>query len=150
MTTALPGYLLAVSALEAVLGNLPPRIVGVDGRNGVGKTTFGRYLAWHFNVTLIETDLFANEGSVLLGYRLADINRLIQLRLDKPRPVVVEGVALLRLLEQLHRSADFLIYCESANHEPDESLSLWLDEYDRAYTPKSRADISVRLELGGS
>jgi len=107
-------------------------------------------LAWHFNVTLIETDLFANDGSVLLGYRLDEINRLIQLRLDKPRPVVVEGVALLRLVEQLHRSADFLIYCESASHETDESLSLWLDEYDRAYTPKLRADIIVRLDLGGS
>ncbi len=87
------------------------------------------------------------QASVMRGYQLDQINRLIQLRLDKPRPVLVEGVALLRLLEQLQRPADFLIYCESADSDSDDVLGPWLDEYERAYTPKSRAGIVV--DLGG-
>jgi hypothetical protein len=118
----LPGYVPVVAALEPVLYDLPPRLVGIDGRHGVGKTTLGRYLAWRFNVTLIESDLFANAGSVMRGYHLDEINRIVQLRLDKPRPVLAEGVALLRLLEQLQRRADFLIYCESDDSESDDVL----------------------------
>jgi cytidylate kinase len=47
-----------VEALTPIMRGLPGVIVTIDGRDGVGKTTLGRYLAWYFNVTLIETDLF--------------------------------------------------------------------------------------------
>ena len=149
LATVLSGYAPGVSALEPVLYDLPPRIIGIDGREGVGKTSFGRYLAWHFNVTLIETDLFANDGSVLLGYRLDELNRLIQLRLDRPRPVIIEGVALIRLLEHLRRRADFLLYCEAVDYDPDESLASWLDEYAREYAPKARANLVIQLDWRG-
>ena len=58
MATVLPAYLKIVEALTPIMQGLPGMIVTIDGRDGVGKTTLGRYLAWHFNVTLIETDLF--------------------------------------------------------------------------------------------
>jgi uridine kinase len=145
MSKVLPGYGAAITALEPVLHNLPPRVIAIDGRNGIGKTTFGRYLAWRFNSTLIETDLFTESGSVISGYRTAEINRIIQARLNRSRPVFLEGVAMLRLLEQLRRAADFLIYCESPAYEPDQTLGPWLDDYDRNYSPKSRANLCASL-----
>ncbi len=59
MPAVLPAYLRVVNALTPVMRGLPGVIVTVDGRDGVGKTTLGRYLAWHFNVTLIETHYVA-------------------------------------------------------------------------------------------
>jgi len=150
MPTILPGYDSAVSALEPVLLDLPGTVIGIDGRNGVGKTTFGRYLAWYFNVSLIESDLFLKDGSFELGYRLDDINRLIQLRLDKLRPVILEGIGLFRLLDHLDRRADFSIYCQSSIYTPGDALSVWLDEYDHDYSPRKRASLIVDLEWGDS
>lgn len=147
---ALPVYASVVTALKPLLCDLPPKIIGIDGRNGVGKTTLGRYLAWRFNVTLIESDLFAIAGSVIRGYHLGEIDRIVQLRLEKPRPVLIEGVALLRLLKQLKRRADFLVYCKSDNSESDDVLGQWLDEYGRTYHPERSAGIAVHLGVNGS
>src|SRR5687767_1059437 len=101
MPRIVPGYQAAVSALIPVLHDLPGRVVAIDGRDGVGKTTLGRYLAWHFNVSLIETDLFLVPGRGRLVYRDDEIGRLIQARLRKPRPVLVEGVGILKMLQGL-------------------------------------------------
>jgi hypothetical protein len=58
LPAVLPAYLQVINALTPVMRRPRGIIVTIDGRDGVGKTTLGRYLAWHFNVTLIETDLF--------------------------------------------------------------------------------------------
>ncbi len=145
MATVLPGYLAVVSDLEALLEDLPGKLVGLDGRDGVGKTTFGRYLAWRFNVSLIESDLFLKRGSSEPEYRLREINRIIQFRLEKPRPVILEGIALQRLLEQLGRPADYVFYCYSELYNTGSSLGSWLDEYDSKYRPRECASAIADL-----
>ena len=54
----LPQYSDVIRALTPVLHDLPGRLIAIDGRSGVGKTTLGRYLAWRFNISLVESDLF--------------------------------------------------------------------------------------------
>ncbi|HLS55397.1 MAG TPA: hypothetical protein VK052_04945 [Zeimonas sp.] len=147
MPLVLPGYDEVVSALVPVLDGLPPRVVGIDGRDGVGKTTLGRYLAWHFNISLIETDLFLNRHQGRLDYRDDEIARLIRARLDLSRPVVVDGVCLLKLLGRLEIEPAFTVYV-CARHEEDDDRTLAFDfpSYKRDFTPRAKADLVVTLD----
>jgi hypothetical protein len=140
----LPEYADAVSALKPVLANLPPKIVAIGGDPGSGKTPLGRYLAWQFNVSLIETDLFLNDGQGKIVYRNDEIARVISKRLEIPRPVIVEGVMVLRLLADLGRPADFTIYVSNEN-APETSLADEIAAYEAEHTPLQRADLLLDL-----
>src|SRR5260370_12286837 len=89
---------------------LPGVIVTIDGRDGVGKTTLGRYLAWHFNVTLIETDLFLIPTQDHLIHLDDQINRIIERRITSPLPVIVEGISMLQLMNRINRAPAFSVY----------------------------------------
>ena len=150
MPVPLPAYANVVEALKPLLFDLPGILVGIDGRNGIGKTTLGRYLAWKFNVSLIEADLFLKVGCGTPEHFLNEINRIIQFRLDKPRPVILESIGLLRILERLGRRSDFMVYCYSNNYDPDDELRPWLDEYDHTYAPRDRANIVADITYADS
>ena len=139
-----PEYEQVVEALTPVLNNLPGKVVGIDGRDGSGKTTLGRFLAWYFNVSLIETDLFLFDGQGF-SYRLEEINRIIGVRLSKPRPVIVEGVQLLSLLSQLGRSGDFLIYVKNQEFSGSEALSHELRAYEKSHKPETAANLVLEF-----
>jgi len=145
VSEVLSSYAAVTDVLTPVLHNLPGKVIGIDGGNGTGKTTLGRYLAWHFNVTLIESDLFADD--VLSGtYRLDEIRRLIRLRLEKPRPVIVEGICLLRLLRDLAVPANVLVYCKSRHHGESDTLGNLLARYEQEFFPESRAAVIANNE----
>jgi len=144
-TQELPEYVDAASVLKPVLVNLPPKIVAIGGRPGSGKTSLGRYLAWRFNVSLIETDLFLNDGQAKLVYRSDEIARVIDKRLKKPAPVIVEGVVVLRLLDAFSRPADFTIYVSNEN-APE--ITDEIAAYEAEHTPRQRANLL--LDLSGS
>ena len=127
-----------------VLSGLPGRIVAIDGRDGSGKTTLGRFLAWYFNITLIETDLYLKEGGEL-QYETAEINRIISKRLTIPRPVVIEGVAILQLLAHLDRRPDYLVYVRNSSFAGSDSLLPLLASYERAFKPQMGADLLLDL-----
>jgi len=40
-------YKLVTNELDVVLDNLPGKLVAIDGRDGSGKTTLGRFLAFN-------------------------------------------------------------------------------------------------------
>jgi hypothetical protein len=63
----LPQYKEVITALTPVLYDLPGKLIAIDGRSCVGKTTLGRYLAWQFNISLVESDLFLipNQGKLV-------------------------------------------------------------------------------------
>ena len=146
MPLILSDYSKATSALASVLYDLPPRLIGIDGGANVGKTTLGRYLAWHFNVSLIEGDLFLQDGGSI-EHRLWDIDRLIQERLVRERPVVLETILFLQVLEQIGRRADFMIYCENGSESRDDSMDPLLQVYESKYSPRTRAHLVLNLSL---
>lgn len=139
----------AAHSLLSHLHGLPGKLVAVDGRPGVGKTSLARFLAWYFNVSLIETDLLLKQpaltkGALGLNYDLGTIRQMIDGRLAKPRPIIVEGVSVLRTLQQLGKAPDVLIYVSnSCNHSG--RLDAMLNRYDAAFSPSFRADIHVTL-----
>ena len=106
----LPAYAKVVEALTPLVRERPGTIVTIDGRDGVGKTTLGRFLAWHFNVTLIETDLFIIPAQDHFLHLDDQINRIIERRVANRLPVIVEGISMLQLMKRLNRTPDFSIY----------------------------------------
>lgn len=139
-------YSTIVDALRPVLHDLPGKIVAIDGRCGVGKTTLGRYLAYRFNVSLIETDLFLIEQQGGTLYRNDEIGRIITKRLNKPRPVIVEGTTVLRLLSQLNRKPDFTIYVANPDApKVDGQLLQDIQAYEEQFSPRERADMTVQF-----
>jgi hypothetical protein len=141
LTQILQAYSQAVEALTTRLAGLPPYLVGIDGRDGSGKTTLGRYLAWTFNISLIETDLFLVGGQDELKYYDDQIQRIIRVRLAKSRPVIVEGVALLRLLNRLCVKPDFLVYVRHPEQSSGRILESILDGYETEYSPETKYDL---------
>jgi len=145
MAAVLAGYATVVDALSPIMRNLPGVIVTIDGRDGVGKTTLGRYLAWHFSVTLIETDLFVIPTKAHPIYLDDQVNRIIERRLSMSRPVIVEGISVLALMSRLNRNPDFSIYVSSSARSRSRAMRRRLSEYEDAFSPGERANLVVEL-----
>jgi uridine kinase len=146
VATVLPSYLRVVEALTPIMHDLPGVIVTIDGRDGVGKTTLGRYLAWQFNVTLIETDLFLIPAQDYLIYLDDQINRIIERRITSPLPVIVEGVSMLQLMHRLNRVPAFSIYVTNPQQSSGAILDRRLAAYEAAFSPSENASLVLKVE----
>jgi uridine kinase len=142
----LPAYASVVDALAPLMQRRKGAIVTIDGRGGAGKTTLGRYLAWHFNVTLIETDLFLIPAQDYLIHLDDQVNRIIERRITTPLPVLVEGISMLQLMTRINRVPDFSIYVANSRRTSSASMQQRLLAYETAFTPSARADIVVTIE----
>ena len=103
-----PEFDSAALWLEPILDNLPPRLIAITGPMGVGKTTLARFLAWYFNISLIEADhyLVPHKG---VEYEPSEVNRIIRHRHALRCPVIVEGVAIFPLLAKIDLIPDVII-----------------------------------------
>jgi uridine kinase len=145
VSRVLPSYLAAVNALTPIMRRLPGAIVTIDGRGGAGKTTLGRFLSWHFNVTLIETDLFLIPTQEYVIYLDDQINRIIERRVTTPLPVLVEGVAMLQLMKRISRVPDFSIYVTRRRRSRNPDMERRLSEYEATYEPVATANLVVEV-----
>jgi uridine kinase len=146
VATILSSYLQVVDALTPILRGLPGVIVTIDGRDGVGKTTLGRYLAWHFNVTLIETDLFMIPAQDYVIHLDDQINRIIVRRITSPLPVIVEGVSMLQLMKRINRVPAFSIYVTNPRQSSSKLLARLLAAYEADFSPSAKANLVVKVE----
>lgn len=147
MPTVLPCYPQIVEVLTPVMRGHPGMIVTIDGREGVGKTTLGRYLSWTFNVTLIETDLFLIPTRDYHIHLDDQVNRIIERRITTPLPVIAEGIAILQLMKRIHRTPEFSIYLMRRGHESSKLLERRLSIYEAEFSPATNANIVVEIEL---
>ena len=84
-------------------------IIGIDGTDGVGKTTLAKELGDTIGATVFSLDDFVvdNRGSYIPNLRIEELDAAIS---STSRPVVIEGVCLLEALEVVSLSPDLLIY----------------------------------------
>src|SRR4051794_35498702 len=93
-----PAYLELRERLHEALG--PDRkslLIGLDGRDGAGKSSLAAWLSWQLGMSAVYLDLFMRQGRPV-SWRTDDLQRAIDSRLgrDPPRPLIVEGILLLK------------------------------------------------------
>jgi hypothetical protein len=137
----------AAKRLEQVLSGLPPKVIAVDGRAGAGKTSLSRFLAWYFNSSLLELDLFLSEPG--LSFREPEIRRIIEFRRKLRRPIFVEGLVVLDVLAKVSVAPDFLIHVRNRKHPEGWGLKAERDEYESRHLPETRADYVAEVEHDG-
>jgi hypothetical protein len=140
---------LAVAAVQNTSkkgARIAPSASHYTSRFRVGKTTHGRYLAWRFNISLVESDLFLIPNQGRLVYLQDALKHVITSRFDKPRPVIVESVAVRRLLHDLALKPDYVIYVSSNNAHESRSLKEEIDSYETVLKPAATADLIINVE----
>lgn len=140
-----PEYAIALKALRPVLYNLPPKAVVIDGFCGSGKTTLGRFLAWRFNISLLETDLFLEKNQEQFIYRHSDIDAVIESRMGSDRPIIVEGVVSLRLFNELGRTHDFHLHVKCDQVESEKADDAPWAQYAEKFQPEKSANLVLNL-----
>jgi hypothetical protein len=128
MKTALPGSEELLEKLLAHLGpNRLPRLIGIDGDDGVGKSSLASWLAWQLGAPTVHLDLYLIRDSNPLRWRTEDLQRVVTTRLDQHEgPLIIEGMMLLEALAGIGRKVDFLVYLDGPGTR---SLSKMLAEY---------------------
>lgn len=108
-----PQYESLLAVLWSALGpDRKPLLIGIDGREGTGKTSLSNWLAWQLGLPVIHLDLFLKPSEVPgpIARHVVELDRCIKAR--GSRPLIVEGVFLLDALNEVGRSPDFLIFVE--------------------------------------
>ena len=143
----LPQYKDVITGLKPILDDLPGKLIAIDGRYGMAETILGRYLAWQFNISLVESDLFLIPDQRQLVYLNEALSHAITSRLQRPRPVIVDGVAVRRLLAELSFKPDYVIYVSSSDAPESNSLKNEMTSYEAAFDPRTTADLAIDIAL---
>ena len=134
-----------LTEVNKALGTQRSFFIGIDGRENQGKSTIGRFLALHMGMPTIQTDLFLKPENQQSSkneteYLDAELKRVIETRLKLDRPVIVEGIFLLRTLDGLGLNPDYLIYAVNEEHEGSGTRREEFLAYENEYKPKTRAN----------
>jgi hypothetical protein len=130
-----------VSALRLHLDPWRKLTIAVDGVDGARKSSLARYLAWQLEVPLIETDLFRSERDPAnYVVDLASLKVPIEVRLSEDRPLIIEGIFVLRTLDQLNIQPDLLIRVDRFRCEGHSMLQTHHAAYRTEYAEKRLPD----------
>lgn len=151
MPEELPQYADVVSEIELLLDGWTGKLIAIDGRPYAGKSNLARFLAWRFGVPAIHTDLFLKPGQGKVDYRYRNLDCVLRSRLgrESPVPVIVEGVAVLRLLNRLSLQPDYLVHIsglQQADCSGGANLEADLDAYELEFSPKERANRIIEID----
>lgn len=90
-----------------------PAVIGIDGRDGAGKTSLSNWLGWRLHLPIIHLDLFTdwpNDGPP--QWRREPLRQALEGRLGRGRVAIVEGVMLLDALANVEHRPDLLVFVE--------------------------------------
>jgi len=120
---------------------LRPLLIGIDGLDGAGKTSLAAWLSWQLEMPAIHLDFYIVRDSQPLQFLTGDLTNALNSRLVLRRPVIVEGILLLKVLREVGRTPDYLIFGHRASHQS--SLRALTDEYLQEFDPRKKADAII-------
>lgn len=117
-----------------------PLLVGIDGIDGVGKTSLSKKIETlgYFRISL---DDFIKKKSG--GYfEFVNYKKLMKMLISKNgQPIVIEGVLLLKILEKINVSLNYFVYVTD-----NVWLDDWNEEWQGKYTTMSLDEIICDVE----
>lgn len=125
-------------------------VIGIDGIDGVGKTPLARGLQKAIGGTVISLDDFIekNQGGYVRFLKLSELGHALA---GSERPVIVEGVCLLAVLEQMPVQLALLIYVkrigdhgvwyDKTKYDPEEPVEEILAKYYHGGITQFREEI---------
>jgi hypothetical protein len=117
-----------------------PLLIGIDGADGVGKSSLASWLGWQLGAPALHLDLYLLRDGRSLKWRTDELKLLVQARLGRQQPLIVEGITLLDVLDQIGATSDFLAYvCGEGGY----GLSELLSEYRSRQKPEQRAHFTL-------
>src|SRR5258705_4930842 len=66
-----------------------PLLIGIDGADGVGKSSLASWLAWQLGMPTVHLDFYLIHGSEPLAWMVKEIDRMIGQRIDWERPMII-------------------------------------------------------------
>jgi uridine kinase len=154
-----PAYNSILSEVHVALGwpQLRKRIViGIDGLDASGKSSFASWLGWQIGCPVVHLDLFMS-SRLPAAWRLNEVQNACQSRLERRRPIIVEGVHLLQVLQDIQLAADYLVFVDEVTRTADAQLARdenaetpfhrELTAYLDRYNPSGRATRVLRWAL---
>jgi len=136
----------SITELSRALENRGAAIIGVDGYLGAGKTTVATRLSKQTGYGCVHLDDYLNphKGGVVENLDLSALQAAAG-----ERPLIIEGLCLLEVLERLQISADFLVYVAGINpsrKDLDKKVFDETDKYLQAYRPTNKADVIFNMD----
>jgi len=101
-----------VNQLKVHLVNNRCTVIGIDGKDGVGKSTLAITLADELDLELIEIDkyLIKNQGGYVDYIKYPILDEILRNAQKLQKSVIIEGICLIEVLERLMVKPDILIY----------------------------------------
>jgi uridine kinase len=148
LLVAPPEYIELHAAIVGRLGpERVPMLIGIDGRNGSGKSSCGAWLSWQLNMPCINLDPYAKPR--FEGWHIDHLRHPIKARLERNQPIIIEGCLLLRALAQVGRKPDFLIFIENSCYPGSAFLHEVIEDYLAEAKPREIADFCMRVQFEG-
>src|SRR5262245_38882595 len=116
-----------------------PLLIAVDGADDSGKSSLASWLAWQLTMPAVQLDLYVTNVEPM-EWLIPDLNRVLARRLDRKRPVIVDGVLVLEALKQADREPDFLVFVIG---EGTTQLQPQITAYRARYRPEQSADFVI-------
>jgi hypothetical protein len=112
--------------------------IAIDGVDHAGKSSLGRFLSWQLGMPVIEADCALKPDSRQPAHDTDLIGRLLAERLAMDRPVIVEGVFVLRALANLNIEPDYVIGVQAKGRRGSHTLQYAFRRYRSTY-PRARS-----------
>lgn len=127
------------SVKRALTPNRLPLLIAIDGADGIGKSSLASWLAWQLGMPAVQLDLYLTSLEPI-QWLTADLKRVVDRRLDRKRPLIVDGVLVLDALDQIGRKADFVVFVTGNSGI---ALASQLTEYRVRRKLPERADFTL-------
>jgi len=123
---------------QALTPDRLPLLIAIDGADGCGKSSLASWLAWQLGMPAIQLDLYLTSLDPV-QWRTEDLSRVVAKRIERNRPVIVDGVLVLDALDKIGRKADFLVFVSG---DAGSTLAAQIANY-RSRRSSARADFTI-------